>query len=208
MTEKYKEYQILVELPFDNTVPFLIKELKRKKRTPYLIGFFIGLIFIFIVGFILFRHYVISENASFWNIFFGFLLSFPALVLLAPIHELIHGIGFRIKGAKKIKYGIMWRSFAAYAVADDFICNYKQYRFIALLPFFLLPIFLIPFLFFSIPVFWKILCYFTLLQHYLSCIGDILSLSYFYRFKNRDFVTWDNVEQGMSYYGARKEEAV
>jgi len=193
--------RILVTLPFDKTISFLIKELKNRKRTPYLIFFLLGCIISLIGGFFLFRQIFLQESLSIWLFILSFLLSFVFLILITPIHELIHGIAFRMEGAKKIRYGVMWKSLAAYAVAVDFECNYKQFQFIALAPLFIISIFLIAFI--CMPLlssFWIAICFFVFFQHYTSCIGDILLLSYFYRLKGRNIVAWDDVDNRVSYF--------
>ena len=196
-----KRGRILVVLPFDKTLSFLVKELKKKKRTPYLILFFAGFIASLIGGVFMFVHIFSNVGFSIWNLIFPFLLSFAFLVLIIPLHEIIHGIAFQMKGAKKIRYGILWRSLAAYAVAVDFECNYKQFRFIALAPLMIISIFLIIFITIPIfPPFWKSVCYFGFMQHYTSCIGDILLLSYFYRLKGRNIIAWDDIDNRISYF--------
>ena len=189
--------RIILELPFDETLSFLKKELKRKKRTPYWLSFVFGLLFMFILRGI----YLLTHLFPIGEYFLAILLSFVFLIPLIFLHEFIHGFAFRIKGAKKIQYGIIWKSFAAYAVAVDFEYNYKQFRFIALAPLVLISVLLTGLMFSPfLSTFWKQVCYFTFLQHYLACIGDILSLSYFYRLKDRNIVTYDDVDKRISYF--------
>ncbi len=79
-----------------------------------------------------------SGDLSVGSFFIWFSLGIAGVILLIPIHELIHGLLFRLFGAKDVRYGVVWKKLMFYAVAHDFAVNYRQMLVIALGPFFVL----------------------------------------------------------------------
>jgi hypothetical protein len=122
------------------------------------------------------------------------------LTLLVIIHELLHGLALKIAGAKKIKFGGYFKKFIFYAEADRFVMNRRQFAFVALTPFTVIKILTLAgiILFFNQPI-----LYFPVIimsAHSLFCAGDIVILSFFFRYPGLEVFTYDSAVERKSYF--------
>ncbi len=122
-----------------------------------------------------------------------------AFFLLIPIHELIHGIGYRIAGAEKVTYKAVWKQLVFYAMADRFVARGTPFIVLALAPFVILNALCIV-LFFTLPPLWNWLAFGALVMHTAGCSGDFALVSYFYTHRKADPVTWDDVAAQESFF--------
>lgn len=122
-----------------------------------------------------------------------------AFFLLIPIHELIHGIGYRLSGAKKVSYKAVWKQLVFYAMADRFVARGWPFVLTALAPFLLLNTLCIV-LFFTLPPLWNWLAFGALVMHTAGCSGDFALISYFYTHWKSDPVTYDDVAAEESFF--------
>lgn len=122
------------------------------------------------------------------HLFGGAALSF----LLIPIHELLHGLAYKLAGAPKVTYKAVWKQLAFYAAADKYITNYQKFRFVAITPFIVITA-LILIAFFTTPGQWNILLFGMLTMHTIACIGDFALLSYMFEHRNQDVLTVDDL---------------
>ncbi|WP_346317582.1 DUF3267 domain-containing protein [Chitinophaga sp. YIM B06452] len=147
-------------------------------------------------------HFLLTDRLTGGQIAGWMLAGIPATLLLVPLHELIHGWMFRWYGAKDVRYGVIWKKLMFYAVAHAFAVNYRQFRYIALAPFLVISLLLIAaFLMVSAP--WKALLLGVLVFHALCCAGDFGLCAYFYRFRGRQPLSFDDADQDMTYFYAR-----
>lgn len=147
-------------------------------------------------------HFLLTDRLTGGQIAGWMLAGIPATLLLVPLHELIHGWMFRWYGAKDVRYGVIWKKLMFYAVAHAFAVNYRQFRYIALAPFAVISLLLIAaFLMVSAP--WKALLLGVLVFHSLCCAGDFGLCAYFYRFRGRQPLSFDDADQDMTYFYAR-----
>jgi len=125
------------------------------------------------------------------------------LTLLVIIHELLHGFALKITGAKRIAFGGFIRKFIFYAEADRHVMNRKQFAFVALTPFVVIKLITLagiiilynqPALYFPMVV---------MTAHSLFCAGDIVLLSYFYRFPGCEIFSYDERSEKKSYFYKR-----
>jgi hypothetical protein len=127
-----------------------------------------------------------------------------AIILLFTItivlHEMVHGIAYKLNGAPRISFGVNWREFYFYAVADQFVLGRKAFTFVALSPFISISLGLIV----SISVlgqFGKWILFFSLFLHTGACAGDFVMLSFFeINKKFKKMLTFDDVKAGLSYF--------
>jgi hypothetical protein len=58
-----------------------------------------------------------------------------AMLLLIPIHELLHALVYRLIGARDIRFGLLLRQGAVYAVAHEHVVGARDFTWLALAPF-------------------------------------------------------------------------
>jgi len=122
-----------------------------------------------------------------------------AFFLLIPIPELIHGIGYRLSGAKNVSYKAVWKQLVFYAMADRFVARGWPFVLTALAPFAILNTVCIV-LFFTLPPLWNWLAFGALVMHTAGCSGDFALISYFYTYRKSDPVTYDDVAGEESFF--------
>ena len=89
------------------------------------------------------------------------------------------------------------------ALADQFVANKKEFEVVALAPFAVISLTLLVLLFVASPS-WTITIIGTLLAHTAMCSGDFGLLSYFEFHKDKQPVTYDDVESKTSYFYGKK----
>jgi hypothetical protein len=130
----------------------------------------------------------------------GVLLTFA----LVPFHELIHGLAYKMAGAKNTSYGINLRKFYFLAIADKFVTGKREFKIIALAPFLIISLTLLMVSFATSDP-WKVILLTALLIHSIACSGDFALLSYFEFNKKKEVLTYDDKENNTSFfYGKEK----
>lgn len=181
-------YTKILELNFDDMIPFVLSNIKKKGLMS---GLFIAVnvIGLFSIGIL-----------SIWGIYTGwipwsrFIMQLvlgilAGSIIVIPFHELLHGLAYKILGAKKIKFGANLQQFFFFVSAERFPVNRKELFFLALLPFGVLNVaLLMGALFWFTP--YAILVGFLLLSHNLMCIGDFAITNYVLNEKEEVF-TYD-----------------
>ncbi|MGE7777623.1 DUF3267 domain-containing protein [Chitinophaga sp. NPDC101104] len=125
-------------------------------------------------------------------------LGIAAVFLLIPIHELIHGLLFRLFGARDVRYGVVWKKLMFYAVAHNFAVNYRQFLVIALGPFVVLSAamgvaaWLAPD--------WRAFFLGMYVFHTICCMGDFGLCGYMHRFRKQQPLTFDDADARISYF--------
>ncbi len=124
-----------------------------------------------------------------------------SFLVLLPIHEAIHGIVYRLAGARDVRYGVSLRQFYAYAIAHHFVANRRVFTWVAIMPFLAINTALIlaavlvePYRFYLVSV---------LLLHSAGCSGDFAFLSYLWIHRREEFYTYDDADEKVSYLFAR-----
>lgn len=129
------------------------------------------------------------------------LLGVPATFLLVPLHEMLHGLMFRWYGAKDVRYGVIWRYLMFYAVAHAHVVHYRQFRYIAMAPFAVISG-LCAVVFPFVPAQWQALLLGLYCFHTLCCAGDFGLCAYFFKYRARNPVSFDDANNGVSYFYA------
>lgn len=114
--------------------------------------------------------------------------------------EFIHWIAYKKEGANDVRFGAIWKSFVFYAAAHNFAADYKTFRRIALAPFYILSVLLVLLFLFPVPLWGKISIAAILLFHIVSCSGDLSMLSYMKRYKRRNVITVDDIDNRFTYF--------
>lgn len=124
-------------------------------------------------------------------------------VVLLPIHEAIHGLVFKLLGAKKVGFGWSKKSLIVYAYAQKFVMTLRENAWVAAMPFIVLTTALV-ILWILFPQ-WQLFWGTSLFFHTAACMGDFILVQYY--FKNRAYTmyTYDDIEGDYYSYFFREK---
>ncbi|HEY1048048.1 MAG TPA: DUF3267 domain-containing protein [Bacteroidia bacterium] len=190
-------YQLLDQLDHKELVPFIRTYIKKRNKFSFIYNLSNVLCFAF-AGYCFIRgfnspEYNLGANLSHFS--YGIALAF----LLLPIHEYIHVLAYKSQGALNTSYSANLRKFYFMALADQFVANKKEFVIIALAPFVFISGSLILCMFFC-PSDWIITFAGSLLTHTAMCSGDFGLLSYFDYHKDKEVLTYDNIESKTTFF--------
>lgn len=195
-------YYLLDQLDHKELVPFIQTYIK--KRTKYSLFYFLTN---FILLALVVYYFVQGHNLPIYSfadrmklVFYGFAMA----IALTPLHEYIHVLSYKYLGAKNTSYDVNLKKFYFLALADKFISNKKEFEIIALAPFVFISTTLIV-LTFMVNADWVLIIYSVLFVHTSMCSGDFGLLSYFEYHKDKQVITYDDVEQKVSYFYGRTD---
>lgn len=198
-----KGYAKLDELDHKELVPFI--QTYMKKRTKYSVTYYISNLIVFgIVGYLFVQNYN-SPEYSFGVRFTHFSYGLAIAFALLPLHEYIHVLAYKSQGATNTSYDANLKKFYFMALADKFVANKKEFEVVALAPFVIITT-ILTFLFFIVSSNWTLTIASILLAHTAMCSGDFGLLSYFEYNKYKQTVTYDDVENKISYFYGRADE--
>ena len=146
-----------------------------------------------------------SENYSFFIKFSNLSLGLALALLLVPLHEYIHVLAYKMNGAANTSYDANFKKFYFMALADKYVANKREFQIVALAPFLVISTILITCIF-LLNENWKLSVMATLLAHTAMCSGDFGLLSYFDYHRDKDIVTYDEVESNISYFYGRQKQ--
>jgi hypothetical protein len=195
-------YLLLDHLNHKELVPF-IQTYIRKWTKFSVIYYCFNLLIAGFTGYLLVSDFN-SENYSFLRKFSNLSLGLAMALLLVPLHEYIHVIAYKINGATNTSYDANLKKFYFMALADKFVANKREFQIVALAPFLIISIVLIGIIF-LVNENWKLSIMATLLAHTAMCSGDFGLLSYFDYHRDKDIVTYDVVENNISYFYGRQK---
>ena len=156
------------------------------------------------VGYLLVSHFKIGTftmSEGLVNLSYGLAIAF----LLLPLHEFIHVLAYRSQGAEQTSYDANLKKFYFMALADNFVANKREFEIVALAPFTFITTTLIIFLFVADNN-WNLTISSVLLAHTAMCSGDFGLLSFFDFHKDKEPVTYDEVENKISYFYGKISE--
>ena len=129
----------------------------------------------------------------------GFFVFFAVLL---PLHELIHGLAYKLVGAKAVSYHADWRKFTFYAAADGFVVSTREFYGVALAPFAIINAgLLLGYALAGPAVAW--VCLGALLLHMGGCAGDFALVNFLYKHRRKALVTYDDMGAAKSFFYAR-----
>ena len=173
-----------------------------KKRTKFSILYYLTNFAVFALAGYLFTHgftsptYQVGDRVTYFC--YGLAIAFA----LVPLHEFIHVLAYKSQGAKNTSYDANIRKFYFMALADKFVANKKEFQVVALAPFVFISSILIVLLF-IVNENWTLTIAGVLLAHTAMCSGDFGLLSYFEFHKDKEVVTYDDINAGVSYFFGR-----
>jgi hypothetical protein len=131
-----------------------------------------------------------------------FLAGMASFVALIPLHEWLHGVGYRLAGAPRVEYRANWRQFVFYAIADRFVTSKRPFVVLALLPFVIINGLLLV-LIATLSTAWTPGLCGALFMHVAGCSGDFALLSYYFLYWSKDPLTFDDAIKGESHFFIR-----
>jgi len=191
------KYRLVRAMPIDELKPFVVENIRKENK--YAAGY-IMLNYVLLFGVILFIAFSPRESAPFKILLMyfgiGVALCFSILIVL---HEIIHGIAFKLVGAPKVSFGGSIRKFVFYAAANKFVANRNSFSKVALAPFVVITaLSIVTFLFGNVYLKW--LAVGVLLGHTSLCGGDFAMLSFFEEHKEKEMFTYDDMENKIMYF--------
>ncbi len=196
-------YVLIDKLEHKELVQFLRTYMK--KRTKYSILYYISNFIVFgLVGYFFVQGFNLP-NYSFGDRFTDFSYGLAIAFGLLPLHEYIHVLAYKSQGATNTSYDANLKKFYFMALADKFVANKKEFEVVALAPFMTITFTLIICLLLA-NTNWTLTISSVLLAHTAMCSGDFGLLSYFEFNKEMQTVTYDDVENKISYFYGIIEE--
>lgn len=196
-------YVLLDMLGHKELVPFIRTYMK--KRTKYSVFYYLINIIVFgLAGYFFVDGYNLADYNlldRFTHFSYGLAIAF----LLVPLHEYIHVLAYKSQGATNTSYAANLKKFYFMALADKFVANKKEFEIVALAPFTVISTILTVLLFLVNPNS-TLTIIGVLLAHSAMCSGDFGLLSFFELHKDKEAVTYDDVENKISYFYGRTDE--
>jgi hypothetical protein len=194
------EYSQILELNFDDMIPFVLSNIRKKGWMSWL---FIAINIAALTGIGIYSIWGIRSGWITWSGFvIQFLLGvFAGSLLIIPFHELLHGLAYKLLGARKIQFGANLKQFFFYVSADKFPVNRRELLFLAMLPFIVVNAALLLAAIFWIPQY-TVSCAFLLLSHNLMCIGDF-AISNYATIEKGEVISYDEAEKRKCYFYKR-----
>jgi hypothetical protein len=193
----YMGYHVNARLQYNELIPFVQEGLKKKN----VISFLHILVNVLVIAWAAFvAIYVVSRDfVSAWIMLVGLLGGMSITLILIPIHEILHGLAYKLMGAKDIRYAADWKRFYFMAIAHRFVANRTEFFGVAFLPFIVINTMLITLIALSNPHFWPLLSG-TLVMHTAACSGDFGLASRFLEQGGREMLTWDDADNKESWF--------
>jgi hypothetical protein len=190
-------YVLMDKLGHKELVPFI--QMYIKKRTKYSILYYLSNLLIAALAGYLFMKGVKKADFDLGNLLTHFCYGLAIAFALIPLHEYIHVLAYKSRGATNTSYDVNLKKFYFLALADKFVANKKEFEIVALAPFVTITTVLIALLF-LVNFVWTFTIVGVLLTHTAMCSGDFSLLSYFEFHKDKEIVTYDDKENGISYF--------
>jgi hypothetical protein len=195
-------YVLLDEMKHVEIIPFVKKFIRKGTWSSYI--YYLSVIgsFSLLLFFCVKLHH--SENYPVYKILLRISLGVLLTFTLVPFHEWIHGLAYKLQGAKNTSYDVHLKKFYFLAIADKFVTSKREFKIIALAPFLIISITLLMVSFLTEDP-WKVTLFTTLLIHSIACSGDFALLSYFEFNKKKNVVTYDDKENKVSFFYGREK---
>lgn len=190
-------YVLLDRLEHNELAPFIRTYLRKRTRHSVLYCFSNALAFS-LAGYLFFRGYF-AEHYDAANRFTYFSYGLAIAFLLVPLHEYIHLVAYRRLGAMNTSYGVNLKRFYFMALADQFVANREEFQMVALAPFVVITSALVILLGLVGPE-TQLTVAGTMLTHTAMCSGDFGLLSYFDFHKNKEVITYDDIQGKVSFF--------
>lgn len=199
--QKDSRYRKILELDFSEMIPFVLSNIRKRRVIPllYMTINAVSLLFIIFYAVWSVKSGQLNAGKIFWQIVAGIV---AGSILVIPPHEILHGLAYRMLGARKIRFGVDLQQFIFYVTADRFPISRRELAFLALTPFVIINLVII-----VVTAGWasQITLFFAslLLSHNIMCIGDFAIVSYAFSQKG-ELYTYDDTDLKRSYFFERE----
>lgn len=197
-----REDTLVKEFCYDDFKEFLKEEIRKKglyKRIYAGSVIITGLAFFAAFGFGIAQAVIKEEFFYPAQLLAGLAFSFSLLIV---VHELIHGVAYKMVGAKKVYFGAMLSKLIFFAASDQEKFNGVQFRFIALAPFISLLVAGVSGLLVVPQYFLFILT--ILFAHSFFCVGDFAVLNFMQQYELKKLYTYDSRSERKTYFYLRE----
>jgi len=195
-------YRKILELDFSEMTPFVLNNIGGREKVAVA---FMGLnvatalfIVIYVVWGISVDH--LDGAKVFWQMLGGALAG--SILIIAP-HEILHGLAYRLIGARHIRFGADLQQFIFFVTADRFPISRNELRFLAMTPFVMINMVTIV-LTATVLREWTLLSATLLLSHNIMCIGDF-ALTSFVNKQKGEIYSYDEIENKKSFFYMKKQ---
>lgn len=190
-------YVLMDKLSHNEIVPFIQKYMKKSNK--YSIFYYLSNLLLFGLSGFLFLKGFNKPEYDFDDRLTQFGYGLAIAFLLVPLHEYIHVLAYKSQGATNTSYGANLKKFYFMALADKFVANKQEFEIIALAPFAVITT-ITTILLFIVNTNWILTLVGILLAHTAMCSGDFGLLSYFEFYKDKHIITYDDVQNKISYF--------
>ncbi|HEY0156235.1 MAG TPA: DUF3267 domain-containing protein [Thermoanaerobaculia bacterium] len=190
------EYQLLAEMTHATLSEFVVEYFFR--RVSWLTRTHHGFSLVTLAAAIA---VAVQQGRGFGRAFLDFGLAFVVVVVILPLHEGLHAAAYRVIGARDVRWDYSPRMLAIWVVAHRFVVSTRPFVFVALAPFVVLNALLVAAAL-AFPQ-QAVLLLFVLLLHLHGCAGDWSLLNFIWLHRERGFWTYDDAEEGRSYFFGR-----
>ncbi|MFZ2898671.1 MAG: DUF3267 domain-containing protein [Saprospiraceae bacterium] len=193
-----KGYRLLSSLQHMDIIPFVQEQLRGSGPIARSYRFLtMGLL---AVSGAFLAYSIIASPGDWGNILTRFSYGLALAFLLAPIHELIHGVALKAVGAPSVQYRANWRKLYLMAAADRFVVGEKAFYIVAFAPFAVISLAALALLA------WHPLTALGLLfLHTAFCAGDFALSEYMHAYREKEILTYDLVDEQISYFYVKEE---
>ena len=179
-----------IEFSHQDVISFVLENLGKSSLLTF--GFWTIFLLILIGGPLLYLNSPKVILLGDWLAWVGY--GMLLFILWIPVHELIHGIAYKVIGAPKVEYKMNLKKGYFLAIAPQFVAGPKDLYFAGSLPFIVISLFHL-LAFFNSDTQWQVIWWSSLIMHTLGCLGDLAILNYFFiNSKHKELVTYDSVD--------------
>jgi hypothetical protein len=190
-------YRKILELDFSEMTPFVLNNIRRNEKMAVLFMALNLATVIFIVVYVVWG--ITWDHLDGRKVVLQMLTGvLTGSILIIPPHEILHGIAYRLLGARHIRFGVDFQQFIFFVTADRFPISRNELRFLAMTPFIVINAVCIA-LTATWLTDWVLFSATLLLSHNIMCIGDFAVTSYANR-NTGELYTYDEIEKKKSYF--------
>ncbi len=190
-------YHELATYSFDELIEMIGTEVRR--RTAPVLAFWVLLALTLIAAIVA---NVVAIRTDGWYTLSAPLLAIAGLIAVIPVHELLHAAAFRIAGARRIRFGAKPKYLIFYAIAREFVADYREMRFILYLPAVVISAALVGIGVSAGPLI-RVSAWWLLFFHMSACAGDFGLASFMRRHVHLGIVTGDDADDLITRFYVR-----
>jgi hypothetical protein len=186
-------FRLLERLEFSQLLPFVAEYYLHRRSWVVLVNYLLNLANIAAVLWLGIR---LGLDFKAWMLQLGWVVI--VMLPLIPAHELLHALVYRIFGARDVRFGLLWRQGAAYAIAHHFVIGARAFIWVALAPFLVINGACL-----LLAIFAPNLRFFALLlslAHLSAVGGDWAMLSFLWEHRAAPVYTYDDADHKVTYF--------